>query len=94
MARPLTINMVYIDNMNAPYGRMLMCHMVADSTAELLAMADAIGVKRKWIQHAGTYQEHFDICLSMKKKALALGAKEITMRQLGERLAKLNPKLK
>lgn len=74
--------MVYIDDMEAPYGRMLMCHMIADSTEELLQMADRIGVQRKWIQEAGTWQEHFDICLSMKVKALKLGAKAISMREL------------
>ena len=45
---------VYVDNMQASYGRMKMCHMVADSTDELLAMADRIGVARKWLQKAGT----------------------------------------
>lgn len=74
--------MVYIDNMNAPHRGMKMCHMIADSTTELLQMADKIGVQRKWIQDAGTYQEHFDICQTKKAKALSLGAKEITMREL------------
>lgn len=41
---------VYVDNMRAPFGRMLMCHMSADTSEELLAMADRIGVARKWIQ--------------------------------------------
>jgi hypothetical protein len=58
--------------------------MVADTTEELLQMADKIGVQRKWIQEAGTPHEHFDICLSKKKKALALGAKEITLREMGQ----------
>lgn len=74
--------MVYVDNMNAPFRGMIMCHMIADSTEELLTMADKIGVQRKWIQKAGTYQEHFDISLSKKKLAIEYGAKEITMREL------------
>ncbi len=74
--------MVYIDNFNCGYGRMKMCHMIADTTQELLEMADKIGVKRKWLQKAGTYQEHFDVCLSMKAKALKLGAKDITIKEL------------
>lgn len=68
---------VYVDNMNAKYGRMTMCHMFADSTEELLAMADKIGVQRKWLQHPGTIREHFDICLSKKAKAIQAGASEI-----------------
>jgi hypothetical protein len=74
--------MVYVDNMDAPFGPMIMCHMIADTTEELLIMADKIGVARKWIQNAGTYSEHFDVCLSAKKKAIEHGAKEIGMREL------------
>ena len=70
---------VYIDNMNAPFGRMIMCHMVADTKEELLEMVDKIGVARKWIQDEGTYSEHFDVCLSAKKKAIAFGAIEFSM---------------
>lgn len=73
---------VYIDDMNAPYKGMLMCHMIADTTDELLGMVDKIGVQRKWIQNPGTYQEHFDICLSKKAKAIQLGAIPITGREL------------
>jgi len=72
--------MVYIDNFNAGYGRMKMCHMIADTTEELLNMVRSIGVQTKWIQYPGTANEHFDICLSKKAKALTLGAKEIGFR--------------
>ncbi|WP_250502788.1 DUF4031 domain-containing protein [Caballeronia sp. AZ7_KS35] len=68
---------VYVDDMKAAYGRMVMCHMLADSSAELMAMADRIGVARKWIQKAGTYHEHFDIALSKRALAVAAGALEI-----------------
>lgn len=72
---------VYIDNFNAAYGRMKMCHLIADTTEELLEMVDKIGVQRKWIQYPGTYNEHFDICLAKKKKAIEAGAIEINFRE-------------
>jgi hypothetical protein len=77
--------MVYVDNMSAGFGRMVMCHMVADSSVELIEMADKIGVARRWIQKAGTRHEHFDICLAKRKLAVANGATEITMKELGRR---------
>lgn len=73
---------VYVDEARWPFGRMLMCHMMADTTAELVAMADRIGVQRRWIQKAGTPYEHFDICKSKRSLAVAAGAVEITDREL------------
>jgi hypothetical protein len=73
---------IYVDSMRASFGRMVMCHMVADSREELLAMADVIGVARRWIQKPGAPDEHFDICLAKRKQALALGAMEISTREL------------
>lgn len=70
---------VYVDDMRHPFGRMVMCHMWADSDEELLQAADAIGVARKWIQghpvlSFGKHREaswvHFDISTSCKAKAL------------------------
>lgn len=79
---------VYVDTMRAPYRGMRMSHMVADSTAELLAMADRIGVARRWLQCAGTYREHFDVCESMRAAALRAGAVEISERELGAMLVR------
>lgn len=76
--------MVYVDTMNQKYRRMVMCHMVADTQEELFEMCDKIGVARKWVQDYGTPREHFDICLSKKKKAIEHGAMEIGWRQLFE----------
>ena len=73
---------VYVDDMRANYGRMIMCHMIADRRSELWALASVIGVSRKWCQQALTPQEHFDICLSKRRTAVALGAIEITWREL------------
>lgn len=76
---------VYVDDMRAAFGRMVMCHMWADSDAELLAMADAIGVARKWIQgrpelsfgkHRRASWVHFDIALSKRALAVKAGAIE------------------
>lgn len=75
---------VYVDDMQAPFGRMKMCHMMADTTDELLAMADRIGVARKWLQKRGTHHEHFDIALSKRVLAVQAGAIEITRRELFE----------
>lgn len=77
---------VYVDNMRAPYGRLIMCHMIADTTEELLAMADTIGVDRKWLQAQGTWKEHFDISLSKRKLAVRAGAIQLTQRQLGHKM--------
>jgi flavin-dependent dehydrogenase len=74
---------VYVDNMMAKFGRMIMSHMLADSDEELHAMADRIGVARKWHQKAGTYHSHYDIALSKRKLAIHFGAKEITRAELG-----------
>jgi hypothetical protein len=73
---------VYVDDMRAPFRRMIMCHMAADTTDELNAMADKIGVQRKWIQYPGTWKEHYDICLEMRAKAIQFGAVPITKLQL------------
>ena len=72
---------VYVDNMRARYGRMVMCHMLADTEDELLEMADRIGVSRRWHQKPGTARSHFDICLSKRAKAVEAGAIEITMKE-------------
>lgn len=72
---------VYVDDMRAPYGRMILCHMFADSREELDVMADAIGVARRWIQKAGTPGEHYDVSLGCRAKAVRLGAVEITRRR-------------
>jgi len=74
---------VYVDEAKHAFGRMVMCHMMADTTEELLAMADKIGVDRKWIQKAGSVYEHFDIAKSKRSLAISAGAVEVSSRDLG-----------
>lgn len=56
-----------------------MCHMLADSVEELHAMADRIGIQRKWFQG-----DHYDICLSKRKLAVEAGAVECSSREIVE----------
>jgi prolyl-tRNA editing enzyme YbaK/EbsC (Cys-tRNA(Pro) deacylase) len=79
---------VYVDDMREPLGRMIMCHMVADTDQELHAMAARIGVARKWHQKPGTAHSHYDIALSKRALAVAAGAQEIDRRGLADHIKK------
>jgi hypothetical protein len=89
---------VYVDTMRAKFGRMVMCHMWADTREELFAMADKIGVSRRWFQRPASAGvpgmdaswEHFDI--SMSKRALAVKAGAIATDRFGpvEHIARMN----
>lgn len=76
---------VYVDDMKAEYKpshrsgqiKYIMCHMIADTEEELHAMADKIGVARKWYQG-----DHYDITQSKRELAVKAGAKELTLREL------------
>jgi hypothetical protein len=49
------------------------CHMIADTEAELLTMAQRLGLRVEWIQrdHRGV---HFDIVPSKRAMAIRFGA--------------------
>lgn len=64
---------VYVDNVYIPFGRMKMCHMTADNLDELHEMAEALGIRR-WFQDKGV--PHYDVSMSIRAKAVALGAVE------------------
>jgi len=68
---------VYVDSAIYGFGRMVMCHMLADTPAELHAMADRIGVARRWFQtppRASFW--HYDVAKSARARAVAAGAIE------------------
>jgi len=84
---------VYVDDMEAEFRTMIMCHMIADTTQELLEMVDKIGVQRKWIQHPNTYKEHFDIAKSKRALAIRHGAIQITWREYAEKIDERKDKM-
>lgn len=68
---------VYVDDVRFAYRGMIMCHMWSESEDELHAMADAIGVARRWFQRPPAASwAHYDICRSKRRLAVALGAVE------------------
>lgn len=68
--------MVYVDDYFAPYGRMRMSHLFADSTGELLAFAAALGLRPNWFQ-PDKWGGHFDVCKSVRAEAIRRGAKAV-----------------
>ena len=74
---------VYVDPPVSRLGRMVMCHMAADTLEELHAMADAIGVNRRHYQGPPvTPRPHYDICKAKRTLAVKLGALEVRPRDV------------
>lgn len=73
--------MVIVDDGKRPYGRMLMSHMVADTEDELHAMADKIGIARRWYQDRSS-TPHYDVCQAKRSLAVEYGAVEFSTREL------------
>jgi hypothetical protein len=72
---------VYVDYARNKLGRLLCSHMIADSLAELHAMARAIGMKRKWFQGEASFP-HYDVSQTRRREAVRLGAVEVGRREL------------
>jgi hypothetical protein len=72
--------------------------MIADTTEELHAMAERIGLQRRYVQDAGSWGEHFDLIPSKRALAVRYGAKELTSSEMGqrwlERREAMGPRLK
>jgi Protein of unknown function (DUF4031) len=59
------------------------CHMVSDvSFEELPAFAARLGIPRRRFQ-----RDHYDLPPQLRSRAIALGAHEVTTRELTERMA-------
>lgn len=70
---------VYIDNAMIPFRGMQLCHMAADTEAEMHQMATIIGLGQEW---------YTDRCYAVPEEARAeavkLGAREVSPREIVE----------
>lgn len=71
---------VYVDQSKHKLGRMVMCHMAADSLEELHQMATQLGVSRWFQDKPGA--PHYDICKKNRARAIQSGATEVSSRDL------------
>jgi hypothetical protein len=78
---------VYVDDLirtqrsrQWPYD--MSCHMIADTTEELLTMAKRLGLNPAWVQSKGAYFEHFDLTKTKREEAIRLGATAIPWRNM------------
>jgi hypothetical protein len=68
---------VYVDPAQHPFGRMIMCHMWADTEEELHEMAARLGLKRAWYQKPPKASWcHYDVSKGKRAEAVRLGAIE------------------
>ncbi|MEM7289462.1 MAG: DUF4031 domain-containing protein [Pseudomonadota bacterium] len=72
---------VYVDDMYIQFGRMKMCHLMSDEPEgvhdEIHEFANRIGMRRSWFD-----EDHYDVSISLRKKAVEAGAIEISWREM------------
>ena len=64
---------VYVDDSRLSWRGRSWCHLVADSVSELHAFAAQLGLRQEWFQYRTMYP-HYDVTVSVQRRALALGA--------------------
>ena len=72
---------IYVDDMHlspmGAFGRLRLCHMIADTPTELHGMAMEIRLDRRWL-----HGDHYDVPDAKRALAVKYGAIEVSMRQL------------
>jgi hypothetical protein len=58
------------------------CHLLADTRDELHEMADRLEIPRRFFQDH-PYRWHHDLPAHLRPRAIALGAQEVTMHEVG-----------
>ena len=74
--------MIFIDDVRLTYGKTKICHAVAETTDELLAVANAIDVEPHHIKGEGTRYEFLVVPWDKRKEVLKHNATEVTIRGL------------
>jgi hypothetical protein len=68
------------------------CHLLADTREDLHAMADALGVPQRFFQDH-PWRWHHDLPEALRSRAVALGAHEVTMHEVGALLKRRRAEL-
>ena len=58
------------------------CHLAADTLDELHEFAARLGMRRVWFQSGNGRHPHYDLVKSRRDRAVALGALEVSGRDL------------
>lgn len=79
---------VYVDSATNGLGRMIMCHMIADTPEELREMAVKLGLNPRWFQ-ASASAPHYDIAKGKRMLAISNGAVVLDRRQFVDKLREI-----
>ena len=73
---------LYVDHARLPYRRMLMSHLLADTSEEIKQAEKLLGLPANSVQYLGTPKEHLDVSESKRVIAVKMGAIEVTSKYL------------
>jgi hypothetical protein len=79
---------VYVDDSRIPWRGHEWSHLTADSTEELHAFAERLGLDR-WLfhqQHGRPWKDHYDVPEAKRRQAVGHGARPVTRREAAEML--------
>jgi hypothetical protein len=89
---------VYVDRTRNRFKHMIMCHMLADTFEELMAMAEHIGADDAWLQVSNGGTPHYDVPWGgtrvppRRQHAIEAGAIEIGRRETVELIRQIRDK--
>jgi hypothetical protein len=72
---------VYVDKTENAFRGMIMCHMLADTLAELHEMDRSLGMWREWVQPV--LSPHYDSSKTRREAAVKAGVVKLDRREVG-----------